>query len=242
MCTVVGVVSRGINREVARVISDILPIRGRDIFGIETIDGRGSRDNLPLPSYKIYDLLVDSPISVLQSRAIPETEERCNALICSKYGIAPSVYKDVVVAHNGIIYNDRELLSEVEDRAEIDKMIRENVYVDSVIIPRLLYKYKNEKIGKPSILGYIKTIENVFNGKIKGSYACVIMFKKCKEALFFITNYLSMFCYIINDENIIVTNIEPDYINYPYYYIPPNSVGFTMFNNEKPLVDWVRLC
>jgi len=136
------------------------------------------------------------PVYVLiHSRAIPENEVNVKSL-------QPVRYKDTIIVHNGTIYNDKEILSEL-----YNKYKNKYEFIDSLAIA----KYVNDNFSK--IFSNKNNTDKIFNN-IKGSYSVIGTHQN--RYLFYIVNYQPLYKYQLNTNIIdlnIYTNIEPEVID-----------------------------
>lgn len=98
--------------------------------------------------------------------------------------------EEVCVVHNGIIENHIEIKKTLNTRFTSQ--------TDTEVIAHLLAKYKNEPP--------LKRIENAFS-KLKGSWACAIVFKDEPEKVFFAKNEAPLIIGIGENENFIASDI-----------------------------------
>jgi len=201
MCTVIGFKynkkrSYLFENFLFKFLYDNLLIRGRDGIGLTVYDVNINKFKtkyinkdviIKYPKQKLISSIVNiirnytDKISyvLIHSRAIPETENN-NML-------QPVRYKNIILIHNGLIYNDKDILP--------------NIY--------------NDKIDSLAIAYYIN--QNGLNDQIfqdvKGSYT-VLYIDNDNNTFGYITNYQPLYKYTYDNNVIsIYTNIEPAYLN-----------------------------
>jgi predicted glutamine amidotransferase len=205
MCTIIGFNGKGRtilknNFIIQDILNKILFVRGRDGVGI-AIYGHTIKElrtwYIPrniIREYKLNRIITAIGLRIfgmishcneciysvlIHARAIPETE--------NQKGLQPVRYKNIVLIHNGLIYNDKEILP-----------AKYHGYIDSLALAYYLNSRKN-------------ITEQIFN-EIRGSYS-VLYIDMNDDSLNYITNYMPLYRYRINDNELsIYTNIEPKYV------------------------------
>jgi glutamine phosphoribosylpyrophosphate amidotransferase len=194
-----------------KFLSEITLIRGRDGIGITVYDITKQRFKslyinsatiVKFPKNKLFDVILnfiqnninECGYVLIQSRAIPETEPQKM--------LQPIRYKNIILIHNGLIYNDKQILQNSEDK------------LDSLALAH--YIQKN---------GLSEKIFTV----VKGSYVSLFVDTN-KKTLNYVVNYMPLYKYTINDDLNIYTNIEPSCIQKHEYLtcvedIRPYSFG-----------------
>ena len=217
MCTIVGIEldeSSSIlftdiwkRRLLEIVLSDLLFIRGRDGIGIAILNDSNTKFKtkylskdiiINMPNIKIVSSIVNYIANnswvrriLVHSRAVPETE--------SNKGLQPIRYKDIVLIHNGLIYNDKEIYK------TYDKRFLNKQYIDSYSIAVLLNnKYNNG----------LSINDTVFDN-LKGSYA-VLYTVRNDNRIRYLVNYNPLFIYKFFDNFTVYTNIEPEYYDFEF--------------------------
>ena len=129
---------------------------------------------------------------LIHSRAVPENESNTKSL-------QPVRYKNTVIVHNGTIYNDKQILTDLYNKYNTRE------FIDSLAIA----KYINDNYDM---------IFNKKNGKIfndvKGSYSVIGVYQN--RYMFYLVNYQPLYKYQLNTDIIdldVYTNIEPEVID-----------------------------
>ena len=153
--------------------------RGRDSYGIVSIGhtyqaykqvGKPSDTIDKVPRF-VYD---DTTIVLNNNRAEPTTEYVSSK---SAEDIQPFASHGYVVAHNGVIANDKEL----ERELHLERTSR----IDTAIIPPLL--------GKLWWDGTLSSLRNILVDTLKGSYALAIVDLKRRTQLYLAVNYKPLY-------------------------------------------------
>jgi hypothetical protein len=176
-----------------KFLSDITLIRGRDGIGITAFDIEKQRFGslyidkstiIKYPKNKLFEIVLNfiakniSEVGyvLIQSRAVPETEPQKM--------LQPIRYKNIILVHNGLIYNDKQILP-----------------------------YNDNKLDSLALAYYIQRnglTSSIFID-VKGSYASLFI-DTDKKTLGYVVNYMPLYRYTLKNDLNIYTNIEPNYI------------------------------
>ena len=144
-----------------------------------------------------------------------------------------SCKQKVVLVHNGIIENYRQLFKELSDNHEIKSE------TDSEVIAHLIEEeYNREKDP-------LKTLQNV-SKKLDGSFALVVIFSDKKEEIYGVRKYAPLIVGIGEQENFISSDIVSfiDYTDNVIFLedkeivkVTSNSIEIVNFDGDKILRD-----
>jgi hypothetical protein len=154
----------------------------------------------------------------------------------------PFILNSLVLVHNGIISNYRELENEF-------KFIKTEIETDSYIILRLINHFLKSNKLEDRIKGITTAIKKTC-GKIKGSYSVFLYDKISNKIFYFKDNSTEFYIYKVGN-NLIGTTTQIK-INYIYenihkvelnlkdncIYLIENDLSFKKLDKFKPLKDY----
>jgi len=202
MCSISGFYKRNKNFNYNLLTNIIVnsELRGKDSFGITYIldDNTYITDKkLGKPSdYTKFLKNMECKIIINNNRAEPTTEYVANK---SLNDIQPFDYEGIIVAHNGVVSNDKNL-------QELYNLKR-STKIDTAIIPPLLKKIWD---GKD-----VSSLIDILINKLIGSYALSIWDERNPDVLWLATNYKPLYLYII-DENIYFSSLKEFFGEFSY--------------------------
>lgn len=242
MCSVTGVVYpknislKGLSSIEEKFISTLKKAeeRGRDSFGISVItkDNRlVNEKHIGKPSQCIIKTNLKDPnisIVIANNRAEPTTEYIKNK---TDLDIQPFDCNGWIVAHNGIIANDKDIIHSFH----LENLI--NTKIDSAVIPALLFKKFGNKFDSVNIIEFLKN-------SIVGSYALAIANVNFPNKLILMTNYKPLYLarhqiynyYIFASSDSYLKNknlIDELYQKINVIQIPPYSAIYLDLDNNE---------
>ena len=144
-----------------------------------------------------------------------------------------SCKQEVVLVHNGIIENYRQLFKELSDNHEIKSE------TDSEVISHLIEEEYNKEKDP------LKTLQNV-SKKLNGSFALVVIFSDKKDEIYGVRKYAPLIVGIGEQENFISSDIVSfiDYTDNVIFLedkeivrVTSNSIEIVNFDGDKILRD-----
>ena len=171
--------------------------RGRDSWGLVTISNNGEvranrRTGRPSKADETdFSLCSNLSVAINNNRAEPTTEYVEDKALKN---IQPFQYSGWVVAHNGVIANDKELISKYG--------LRPNSKIDSAVLPA----YLAYKLGNTIDIEWVRSI---LMKDIVGSYALAMANSRHPNDLILACNYKPLFLLINKSNgNIFFTSLE----------------------------------
>jgi 7-cyano-7-deazaguanine synthase len=168
MCSIGGTLTRtGCMPQMLSRITKYGKVRGRDSFGLVKAAKMKSGNNVEIKLLDTEEAILSTTNFstdtcggwiITNFRAEPTTEFVANKKLTD---VQPFRYENWVVAHNGTIANDKELIKEYD--------LKMDTKIDSAIIPQLLYK----RFGTSEYYEASEVIEYL-NCTLKGSYSLAI--------------------------------------------------------------------
>jgi 7-cyano-7-deazaguanine synthase len=183
--------------------------RGRDSYGVISISKDGSYKEIknvgkPSDTLIFAPRFVDSNTTIVinNNRAEPTTEYVRNK---RKEDIQPIVSNGFVVAHNGIIANDKDLEKELH--------LERTSKIDTAIIPPLLEKLWD---------GTLQSLRNILCDTLIGSYALAIVDLRRPNELYLAVNYKPLYLqydYVL--DTLFFTSLEEYFEDAPLWLSNP---------------------
>lgn len=237
MCGIIGYTGSEEVKDVLLDALELLEYRGYDSAGIAVKDTATGATNVYKRAGRVSDLrAICNAEKILSSCGIGHTRWATHGGV-SDQNAHPHQCGAVTLVHNGIIENYRELIADYDLQEELKSE------TDSEVVAALLNHYYK---GNPK-----ETIKKVV-GKLKGTFALVIMFEDQPEVIFSIRNVSPIVATICKEGAMLASDLTAlcrftnEYFVVPEYHIlelHKDKVVLTDLNDnvvepEMLTVDW----